>query len=113
MNEILILMKSEWVLLLIIIIFLFIKVGSTEWKNENLLYLANILLLINFILGFVLNTDGIIFDEMFKTNSLICLEKNILNLGTLLISLQSYHWRLCKSKFAKAANGMVESSNPR
>ncbi len=92
MNEILILMKSEWVLLLIIIIFLFIKVGSTEWKNENLLYLANILLLINFILGFVLNTDGIIFDEMFKTNSLICLEKNILNLGTLLISLQSYHW---------------------
>ena len=92
MNEILILMKSEWVLLLIIIIFLFIKVGSNEWKNENLLYLANILLLINFILGFVLNTDGIIFDEMFKTNSLICLEKNILNLGTLLISLQSYHW---------------------
>lgn len=92
MNEILILMKSEWVLLLIIIIFLFIKVGSAEWKNENLLYLANILLLINFILGFVLTTDGIIFDEMFKTNSLICLEKNILNFGTLIISLQSYHW---------------------
>lgn len=92
MNEILILMKSEWVLLLIIIIFLFIKVGSAEWENENLLYLSNILLLINFILGFVLTTDGIIFDEMFKTNSLICLEKNILNFGTLIISLQSYHW---------------------
>ena len=29
---------------------------------------------------------------MFRTNELLTLEKNFLNLGTLIISLQSYHW---------------------
>ncbi len=33
-------------------ILLFIKVGSREWANENILNLVNILLLINFIAGF-------------------------------------------------------------
>ncbi len=37
--------------------------------------------------------DGILFDEMFKTNHLIVTEKNILSLGThIIVSLQSYSW---------------------
>jgi NADH-quinone oxidoreductase subunit N len=35
---------------------------------------------------------GMLLNEMFHTNARIIFEKNILNLGTLIISLQSYHW---------------------
>ena len=87
-----ILMKQELVLIAIIFILLFIKVGSKDWKNENILNLVNVLLLFNFVIGFFWNEDGILFNEMFKTNKLIVIEKSILSLGTYIISLQSYSW---------------------
>lgn len=77
---------------IIIFILLFIKVGSTERSNESILSLINILLLVNVLLGFVLNKDGRLFDNMFITNDLIVLEKTILNIGTLLISMLAYPW---------------------
>jgi len=87
-----ILMKQELVLITIIFILLFIKVGSKDWKNENILNLVNVLLLFNFVIGFFWNKDGVLFNEMFKTNKLIITEKSILSLGTYIISLQSYSW---------------------
>ncbi len=87
-----ILMKQELVLIAIIFILLFIKVGSKDWKNENILNLVNVLLLFNFVIGFFWNKDGVLFNEMFKTNKLIITEKSILSLGTYIISLQSYSW---------------------
>jgi NADH-quinone oxidoreductase subunit N len=67
-------------------------VGNREWENDKLLNLINILLLANFILGFFWNRDGILFNEMYRTNPLIVSEKNILNLGTYIIALQSHAW---------------------
>jgi NADH-quinone oxidoreductase subunit N len=90
--EILALLKQELILTLIIFILLFIKIGSTEWKTENLLNLVNFFLLINFIAGFLFKFEGSLFSQMFYTNKLIILEKNLLNLATLIISLQSYNW---------------------
>ncbi len=87
-----ILMKQELVIIAIIFVLLFIKVGSKEWKNENILNLVNVLLLFNFVIGFFWNEDGILFNEMFRTNKLIVTEKSILSLGTYIISLQSYSW---------------------
>jgi NADH-quinone oxidoreductase subunit N len=87
-----ILMKQEWGILAILFILLFIKVGNKEWKNEQILNLVNILLLANFIAGFFMNKDGVLFNEMYKTTPLIVAEKNILNLGTYIIALQSYAW---------------------
>jgi NADH-quinone oxidoreductase subunit N len=91
-TDFLILMKQEWAIVAIIFILLFIKVGGKEWKNENILNLVNILLLINLIVGFFWNQDGILFNEMFRTNPLIVIEKSILNLGTYIIALQSFSW---------------------
>lgn len=91
-TDFLILMKQEWMVIAILFILLFMKVGSKEWKNENILNLVNVLLLINFIAGFFWNHDGVLFNEMFRTNPLIILEKSILNLGTYIIALQSYSW---------------------
>ncbi|MES1219139.1 MAG: NADH-quinone oxidoreductase subunit N, partial [Bacteroidota bacterium] len=89
-----IMMKAELMITLIIFILLFLKLGNTEWKNESLLNFINALLLINLAAGFVFPREGTLFGDMFKSNELLRLEKNMLNLGTLLISLQSYNWLL-------------------
>ncbi|HET9745464.1 MAG TPA: NADH-quinone oxidoreductase subunit N [Chitinophagaceae bacterium] len=92
MNEFLLLMKQELVITLIIFILLFVKLGKEEMKNETLINFVNILLALNLASGFFLQQSGTLFGDMFRTSELFTLEKNLLNLGTLIISLQSYNW---------------------
>src|SRR6266496_4084035 len=92
LNDFLYLMKSELMITLIIFILLFCKLSDKTWKNEAMLGFINILLLINLASGFFYIPTGSLFGDMFRTNELLTLEKNFLNLGTLIISLQSYHW---------------------
>ena len=91
-NDILALLKQELLVCFIILVLLIIKVGDAQWKTDKILMLANLFLLLNFLAGFVSNFEGSLFNEMFSTNKLINLEKNMLNLATLIISLQSYSW---------------------
>ncbi len=91
-NDFFILMKSELIVTLILFILLVLKIRDKEWKNESLLRLINILLLINVAAGFFHNRDGVLFGDMFRTNHLLAFEKNTLSFGTLIISLQSTHW---------------------
>ncbi|MBI3137028.1 MAG: NADH-quinone oxidoreductase subunit N [Sphingobacteriales bacterium] len=84
-------MKSELVLTGIIFLLLFIRIGK-GLKNETLLPLVQVLLLVNFIFGFVFNKEGRLFGDMFYTTSLIAFQKNILNLGVYLISLLCTDW---------------------
>ena len=91
-NEFLILMKQELMITLIIFVLLFIKLGKEETKNETLINLVNILLTLNLVSGFLFQQSGTLFGDMFHTNELLTFEKNLLNLGTLIISLQSYNW---------------------
>src|SRR5215212_8981922 len=86
-----ILMKQELIITAIIFVLLFLKIGKDR-SNENILNIVNLLLLINFLSGFFFNREGVLFNDMFKTNALVVLQKNILNLGSLIISLQSYSW---------------------
>src|ERR1700759_439439 len=90
--DFLVLMKQEWMVIAILFILLFIKVSGDDRENKNILHLVNILLFINLITGFFGYREGILFNEMFKTNHLIITEKNILSLGTFIVSLQSYAW---------------------
>lgn len=99
MSDFFLLMKQELLLTAIIFILLFVKLAANEWSNKNVLLLVNILLTINFAFGFFVYGSGHLFGDMFQTNDLLRLEKNILNLGTLIISLQSYNW-LLKHKHA-------------
>ena len=91
-NEFLILMKQELVITLIIFVLLFIKLAKEETKNETLVNFVNILLTLNLASGFFLEQSGTLFGDMFRTTELFTFEKNLLNLGTLIISLQSYNW---------------------
>ena len=86
-----ILLKQELMVIAIIFLLLFIKLGKDR-RNVTLLNWINGLLFVNLVSGFIGNTEGILFNEMFRTNPLIVLEKNILNLAFLLISMQSYVW---------------------
>jgi len=92
MNEFLFLMKAELMITIIIFILLFLKLAKNEMKTVPLLNFVNVLLVINLITGFFFIPEGKLFGDMFRTNELLTLEKNLLNLGTLIISLQSYHW---------------------
>ena len=85
-------LRQELMVTIIIFLLLFAKVGATEYKTGVVLNWVNVLLLVNFALGFFPLSDATLFSGMFHTNRLIVLEKNMLNLGTLIISLQAYDW---------------------
>ena len=85
-------MKSELSITLIIFILLILKIRGNIDNNSGLFNLINIFLFLNFALGFFFNKEGIIFDGMMRNTGLLALEKNILNFGVLIISLQAYTW---------------------
>ncbi len=91
MNIFFILMKPELVITCIIFILIFIRIGKGV-RNELLLPLVQCLLLLNFLIGFFFNKEGVLFDGMFHTSALINFQKNILSFGTYLISLLCTDW---------------------
>jgi len=91
MNDFFILMKSELLVTIIIFLLFFIKIGK-GMKNELLLPMVQALLMANCVAGFIFNKEGILFDGMFHTSTLIAFQKNILNLGAYLISLLCTDW---------------------
>jgi NADH-quinone oxidoreductase subunit N len=86
-----ILMKQELALTVLIFLLLIVKLGK-GLKNDTLLLVIQLLLLINFIAGFFYNGEGSLFDGMYHTGKLIALQKNILNLGVYLITLLNTSW---------------------
>jgi NADH-quinone oxidoreductase subunit N len=92
LNDIL-LMRQELFLLAIILLLLLVKIFGREVTDKSSLILGiNILLILNLISGFFGNAPGEIFAGMFRTDFTLVMEKNLLNLGTLIIALQSYDW---------------------
>jgi NADH-quinone oxidoreductase subunit N len=87
-------LRQELMVTVILFVLLVMKIGAAEYRTSVVLGVVNFLLLANLVLGFMGASDGggVLFNGMFHTNRLIVLEKNMLNLGTLLISLQAYDW---------------------
>jgi len=85
-------MRSEMSLTGIIFLLLAIKIFGKEDKVSIQLMLVNVLLLLNVFVGLFFKADGQLFNGMFYTNSTLALEKGILNIGTLLVSLMAYDW---------------------
>ena len=84
-------MKPELLITVIIFLLLFIKIGK-GLKNETMLLLIQVLLLLNFIAGFFFNKEGVLLDGIYQTTNMIAIQKNILNLGVYLISLLFAGW---------------------
>jgi len=90
--DILLSLRQELIVTVILFLLLFLKIGAAAYKTEGLLYFINLLLLVNLVLGFFPCPDASLFSGMFRSNRLIVLEKNLLNLATLIVSLQAYNW---------------------
>jgi NADH-quinone oxidoreductase subunit N len=84
------LMRQELILLAIIVLLVIGEIFSNNKKG--LVSFAIILFTIHTVIGFLPMDNGTLFGGMFKTTTLIHLFKNILNVGVLIILLQSADW---------------------
>lgn len=100
MNDFLILMKHELAVTAILFLLLFIRIGN-GMKNQSLLGLVHVLLLLNLAGGFLFNETGMLFDGMFTTNPMIAFQKNLLNIAVYLISLVCSGWLLKSDHLAE------------
>jgi NADH-quinone oxidoreductase subunit N len=86
------LFRFEIIIAVLILALLIMSLRDFNTKVTAFLGTMNILLLVNFIVGWLPMYTGSYFSGFFRTTDLIVFEKNILNLGILLISLSSYQW---------------------
>ncbi len=84
------LMRQELVLLAVILLLVIGEIFSNNKKG--LLNFAIGLFVVHTVIGFLPMQEGTVFGGMFRSTSLIHLFKNVLNVGVLIILLQSADW---------------------
>jgi len=98
------LMRQEIALLAIALALLAAEVFVPRQKKESLIHLAILLFAVHTLLGFFIHQTGELFGGMFRTNELINLFKNMLNIGVLLVLLQATDW--LKDKVLREERGV-------
>ena len=86
------LMRHEIFLLAIIMILLIGEIFIHKDKKNSIIHLAIFLFGIHTAIGFFAIEESSLFGGMFRTNNMIHLFKNILNIGVLILLLQSADW---------------------
>jgi len=86
------LMRQEILLLAIIVVLVIAEIFMPQRKKSNNVHLALFLFGIHTIVGFLSVNYGSLFGGMFHTNALIQFFKNVLNVGVLILLLQSADW---------------------
>ncbi|WP_228850305.1 NADH-quinone oxidoreductase subunit N [Aegicerativicinus sediminis] len=90
------LMRQEIILLTILLILVAAEIAMPKGKKQSVVHLAIFLFGIHTIVGFLPYEEGKLFGGMFRVNSLVHFFKNILNVGVLILLLQSADWLLQK-----------------
>jgi len=85
-------MRHEILLLVIILLLIIGEVFISRSKKGSIVHLAIFLFGIHTIIGFLTIDYGSLFGGMFHTNPLIQFFKNVLNIGVLILLLQSGDW---------------------
>ncbi len=85
-------MRQEIFLLIIILLLIVGEIFINKNKKESLVHLALLLFGIHTIIGFFAIEETSLFGGMFRTNTLIHFFKNALNVGVLIVLLQSADW---------------------
>lgn len=96
--HVLLAMKFELALTALIFALLIMKINGKS-SNAAVLVFANVALVLNMAMGFFANEPVQLFGEMFHTGGFMAIQKSVLNLALLIISLFSYNW-LLKHKHA-------------
>lgn len=86
------LMRHELVLTLITLIILIAELYVKEENGRKLRPFSIILFFIATVIGFLPLETGTLFGGMYQTNGIIVIMKNILNIGVLIVLIQSYTW---------------------
>ena len=86
------LMRHEILLLAIIMVLLIGEIFIPRQKKSSIIHLAIFLFGIHTAIGFFAIEESSLFGGMFQTNNIIHLFKNILNVGVLILLLQSADW---------------------
>lgn len=90
--ENLLLMRHEVVLTIMVIIILIAELALDDKAKVKVIPLAIGLFLVHTIIGFLPLKEGVLFGGMFHSNGTVSLMKNILNIGVLIVFLQSWTW---------------------
>ena len=86
------LMRQELVLVAVVLIVLIAEIFTSKEQKGIISPLAISLFSIHTIIGFMPLQEGSLFGGMYNTSALINTMKNILNIGVLIILIQSYYW---------------------
>ena len=86
------LMRHELMLVAIALILLITDLMVKPAHKRAIVPFAIALFAVQTIIGFLPAEEGVLFGGMFKTTPLISLMKNVLNIGVLIILLQSWPW---------------------
>jgi len=86
------LMRHEIVLLAIVLLLIIAEIFIPQNKKGSIVHLAIFLFGIHTVLGFLGISEGSLFGGMFRSTEMIHFFKNVLNVGVLIILLQSADW---------------------
>jgi NADH-quinone oxidoreductase subunit N len=86
------LMRHEVLLLVIGLLLVIAEIFIPEHKKSSIVHLALLLFAAHTALGFLPLEESSLFGGMFRTNNLIHFFKNVLNIGVLILLLQSADW---------------------
>ena len=85
-------MRHELLLVAITVILLLVEIFLPQDKKDKIILPAILLMALVTIVGFIPGPTGVLFGGMYGTSPLILLMKNILNIGVLIIFIQSVSW---------------------
>lgn len=88
----LLLMRHELLLLAITLLLIVAEIFIPPNKKQSIVHLAILLFGIHTIVGFLPVDENSLFGGMYRTNGLIHFFKNVLNVGVLILLLQSADW---------------------
>lgn len=88
----LLLMRHELLLLAITLLLIVAEIFIPPNKKQSIVHLAILLFGIHTIIGFLPVDENSLFGGMYRTNGLIHFFKNVLNIGVLILLLQSADW---------------------
>jgi NADH-quinone oxidoreductase subunit N len=85
-------MRHELLLIAITVILLIVEIFLPNDRKHKIILPAIILMTAVTVLGFFPGPTGILFGGMYKTTALTIMFKNILNIGVLIVFIQSVDW---------------------
>jgi NADH-quinone oxidoreductase subunit N len=88
----LLLMRNELLLTILLLIVLIVEIFSDNRNNRPVIWISMIGFFIITLLGFMPLKEGSLFGGMYQTNNTTWFMKNVLNLGVLIVLMQSCKW---------------------